>query len=227
MAENKKSFILYADLIHTIEILPDEIAGKLFKVILAYVNDKDPKVEDLLLQISFEPIKQQLKRDLLKYEDKKNQWSEAGKKSAIQRALIKSSKRSTDSTNVNERSTDSTDNDNVTVNVNVNDNEIINTGVPPLVCISETDLPITKKIKCKKGATLPPSIDAVREYFDEKNYSVNAANKFFEYYNPSGWQDSKGKNVLDWKQKARGVWFKDENLKPSFIIKDLSISSFV
>ena len=112
-------------------------------------------------------------------------------------------------------------------NVNVNDNEIINTGVPPLVCISETDLPITKKIKCKKGATLPPSIDAVREYFDEKNYSVNAANKFFEYYNPSGWQDSKGMKVLDWKQKARGVWFKDENLKPSFIIKDLSISSYV
>ena len=36
MAENKKSFVLYCDLIHTVEQLPDEVAGKLFKLILNY-----------------------------------------------------------------------------------------------------------------------------------------------------------------------------------------------
>ena len=43
MAENKKSFILYCDLIHTIEKMPNEKAGELFKHILMYVNDKNPE----------------------------------------------------------------------------------------------------------------------------------------------------------------------------------------
>ena len=68
MAENKKSFLLYCDLIHTINKLPNEKAGELFKHILEYVNDNDPTTDDLLISISFEPIKQQLKRDLKKFE---------------------------------------------------------------------------------------------------------------------------------------------------------------
>ena len=68
MAENKKSFLLYCDLIHTIEQLTDEQAGDLFKHILRYVNDQDPEAESVITKIAFEPIKQQLKRDLQKYE---------------------------------------------------------------------------------------------------------------------------------------------------------------
>jgi hypothetical protein len=71
MAENKKSFLLYTDIFHTVSKLPDEKAGQLFKHILAYVNDKNPETDDLIIQISFEPIKQALKRDLRKYEDKR------------------------------------------------------------------------------------------------------------------------------------------------------------
>ena len=68
MATNKKSFLLYCDIIHTIEKLSDEQAGKLLKHILRYVNDQDPIAEDVLTEIAFEPIKQNLKRDLIKYE---------------------------------------------------------------------------------------------------------------------------------------------------------------
>jgi len=68
MAENKKSFILYCDIIHTIEKLDDVDAGKLFKHVLRYVNDMNPETDHLITQIAFEPIKQQLKRDLVKYE---------------------------------------------------------------------------------------------------------------------------------------------------------------
>ena len=70
MAENKKSFILYADTLSMVEKLPNEKAGELFKMILEYVNDKHPNTDDLLLQIAFEPIKLQLKRDLKQWEDK-------------------------------------------------------------------------------------------------------------------------------------------------------------
>jgi len=78
MAENKKSFLLYADIIGVVSKLPDEKAGQLFKIILDYVNDKNPEVEDLLLSIAFEPIKLALKRDLIKYESIKESSSENG-----------------------------------------------------------------------------------------------------------------------------------------------------
>lgn len=68
MAENKKSVLLYCDIIHTVKTLTDEEAGKLFKHYLAYINDLNPEPPDRLTQITFEPIKQTLKRDLLKWE---------------------------------------------------------------------------------------------------------------------------------------------------------------
>ena len=68
MAQNKKSFILYCDYLDTFSALPDEFAGKLIKHILEYVNDKNPQSDDWMLNATFNPIKQQLKRDLKKYE---------------------------------------------------------------------------------------------------------------------------------------------------------------
>lgn len=68
MAKDKKSFVLYCDIIHTIEQLTDEQAGHLFKHVLYYVNDLNPDTENVITKIAFEPIKQQLKRDLVRYE---------------------------------------------------------------------------------------------------------------------------------------------------------------
>ena len=82
MAADKKSFLLYADISFTLEHLPDELAGKLFKTIVAYVNDENPTIEDLTLKIVFEPIKQQLKRDLRAWEKKREKLSESGKRGA-------------------------------------------------------------------------------------------------------------------------------------------------
>jgi len=79
MAENKKSFVLYADLLHTVQKLPDEKAGVLLKTILEYVNDLNPKVDDILVDLVFEPIKQQLKRDLKKYDSFREKQSLNGK----------------------------------------------------------------------------------------------------------------------------------------------------
>mgnify|MGYP003584003955 CR=1 FL=1 len=69
MAKDKKSFLLYCDLIHTVSKMPNDKAGELFKHILLYVNDQNPANEDLIIQLTFEPIKQSLKRDLQKYEN--------------------------------------------------------------------------------------------------------------------------------------------------------------
>ncbi len=85
MAENKKSFILYCDILNVVDKLTDEQAGRLFKHILGYVNDQNPELDDILLEIAFEPIKQALKRDLVKYEEKKVKRSESGKAGANKR----------------------------------------------------------------------------------------------------------------------------------------------
>jgi hypothetical protein len=85
MAKDKKSFILYSDAIYTVEKLSDTDAGQLLKHLLRYVNDQNPTTDNPLVEIAFEPIKQQLKRDLVKFEDVKVKRSEAGKAGATKR----------------------------------------------------------------------------------------------------------------------------------------------
>jgi hypothetical protein len=80
MAKDKNSFLLYCDIIHTVEKLDDVQAGKLFKHLLKYVNDQNPNPENPLIEIAFEPIKQSLKRDLIKYEGIRERNSENAKK---------------------------------------------------------------------------------------------------------------------------------------------------
>jgi hypothetical protein len=190
MAENKKSFVLYADLIATVGKLPDEIAGKLFKIVLEYVNDLDPTIDDLLLSVAFEPIKLQLKRDLKKYECKREQWSDAGKKSAEARRLAKIAAdkleklKGTDLTDVENRSTVSTDN----VNVNVN---------------------VIKENKQKKF--IKPTIQEVRDYCKERKNSVNPS-RFVDFYEAKGWKI--GKNTMkDWRSAVR-TWEQTPDNKP-------------
>ena len=79
MAEDKKSFVLYSDLIHTVKKMPREKQGDLFMTILSYVNDQNPTVDDLMVELVFEPIKLQMKRDLIKYETSKERRKEAGR----------------------------------------------------------------------------------------------------------------------------------------------------
>jgi hypothetical protein len=85
MAEDKKSFLLYCDLINTVKKLPKNKQGELFVTILEYVNDLNPKVKDLSVDLVFEPIKLQLKRDLIKYEEKKGKKSISGREGNLKR----------------------------------------------------------------------------------------------------------------------------------------------
>ena len=100
MAENKKSFVLYADLIKSIEHLTNEEKGILFNHLLEYVNDKNPVLEDRLILTAWKPIELQLKRDLIKFEEVKAKRSEAGKRSAELRALKNDENNLTNSTSV-------------------------------------------------------------------------------------------------------------------------------
>jgi uncharacterized phage protein (TIGR02220 family) len=120
MAENKKSFVLYADLIKSIEHLTNEEKGILFNHLLEYVNDMKPVLTDRLILTAWKPIELQLKRDLVKFEGVKAKRSEAGKRSAELRALKSDENNTTNSTSVESVQQTST---NPTVNDTVNDND--------------------------------------------------------------------------------------------------------
>lgn len=114
MAKDKKGFVLYADLLHTIEHLTDDQTGKLFRHILKYVNDLNPETDDQLIKIVFEPIKQQLKRDLKKYENRAERSRENGKKGGRPKKPTETQK--TQQVNLKPRKPDK-DKDNVKDNV--------------------------------------------------------------------------------------------------------------
>lgn len=66
----KENFLLYKDYKPNVDILSDEQAGKLFKAIFAYVEDRTlPQFKDGMLRMAFEFIKNQLERDLEKYKE--------------------------------------------------------------------------------------------------------------------------------------------------------------
>jgi hypothetical protein len=66
----------------------------------------------------------------------------------------------------------------------------------------------------KKYLFTPPTIDDVKQYFNEKGYTEESAIRAFNYYEAGDWSDGRGNKVKSWKQKMVGVWFKPENKKP-------------
>lgn len=139
MAEAKTSFLLYTDLIHTVKKLPDDAAGKLFKIILEYVNDTDPVVDDLLLELVFEPIKQNLKRDLKKWEAKRSKKSDSGKKGGIKSGESRRNKA------VLQKSKQIEANEAVSVIVSVSDSDSVSVIDNPIKNSTKKSVPKKKK----------------------------------------------------------------------------------
>lgn len=196
MAEDKKSFVLYSDYIELFEELSNEDAGQLIKHILSYVNDKNPETNNQVVKVSFVPIKLQLKRDLKRYEAKREQWSEAGKRSAEAKRLKKEqeNERSTESTNVENVATESTVTVNATVNATVTDNVTVNDSV---ILYSEEK---------PKKRFIPPDVIMVKEYCLERQNKVDSET-FINHYTSNGWMVGKNK-MKDWKAAVR-TWEKN------------------
>ena len=121
--EKKKSFVLYCDIEPTIAKLTDDEAGKLFKHLLQYVNDKNPTLDDRFLDVVFEPIKQSLKRDLEKRSETKEKRAEAG--SLGWQARAKNLANQANASKCKQKVA----NQAVSVSVNVSDNDIKKEGL--------------------------------------------------------------------------------------------------
>lgn len=121
MAEGKKSFVLYCDLMKNIDHLTTKEKGVLFNHILEYVNDLNPVLEDRVLLSVWKPIQTQLKRDLKKYEQRADRSRKNGKLGG----RPKKPKKPSGFLNNLKNLTEPKKPDNVNDNVNVNDNDIL------------------------------------------------------------------------------------------------------
>ncbi len=164
--EGKKSFLLYADLITLVEKLPNDKAGELFKIIFDYVNDKNPTISDLILQIAFEPIKLQLKRDLEVWKSTKQIRSEIGKLGGIKSGESRRKKQMKQKLKIpKQNEANEADNVTVTVTDTVNDNNI-----PPTPY---------------EGASVLPELSAQIAEFQKSNptkYPKELYERFREYW---------------------------------------------
>lgn len=76
----KNKILFYRDWLVQFDQLSDEEAGKLIKHIMRYVNDLNPEPPDRITELLFQPFKAQFKRDLVKWNDRSRQASEAAQK---------------------------------------------------------------------------------------------------------------------------------------------------
>ena len=67
-------------------------------------------------------------------------------------------------------------------------------------------------MKPAKPRFIPPTLEQVQDYCEERNSDVDPK-RFFEYYQAGGWKDAKGNPVRNWKQKII-TWEKHSNGKP-------------
>ncbi len=144
--------------------MPDEKAGQLFKHILEYVNDEMPETEDLLLQLVFEPIKQQLKRDLEKWSGISATRSEIGRLAGLKSGEARRTK-----SNQHEP--------NEPIGSKMNQNEHVNDNVTVTVTVTETEKLEKRKtafgysLKTFENQYSKPMLTDFFRYWTEKNKS--------------------------------------------------------
>jgi len=90
--------------------------------------------------------------------------------------------------------------------------------------VSKSTQSKVKESKVKKSKEfIKPTLQNVKDYFRENKYTEQLAIKFYNSYDVANWVDSKGNKILNWKQKAIQVWFKDDNKIKTELTPKLSI----
>ncbi len=83
MAKGKNTVLVYRDWMATFEALEDDEAGRLIKHFFKFINDENPIAPDRITKIVFEPIRQQLERDLTAWKKELPTKIESGRNGGI------------------------------------------------------------------------------------------------------------------------------------------------
>lgn len=218
MADNKKSFIVYAsDIKETLDKLTDDQVAELFRGMVDYqITGEDPEFSGVL-EFAFIPIRQQMDRNNTKWERTREKRVESGRRGGIRSGEVRKAKAENE---VNEASASKSKqtkqneaNEAVNVNVNVNDNVNVNGNVN----VSDS---------FEAGSDGPAPLSSLLiSYLNEKagtNYNVTAAvvqrigELMDDGYTADDMKSVIDKKVSEWKDsdKMRGY------LRPSTLFGD-------
>jgi hypothetical protein len=171
--KTRDSFIFYRSFFEAIQDLEERNQLEIFKAIAEYsLNDSDPKLTGISKTI-FRLIEPQLLANKKRFINGQK-GAEHGSKGG------RPKKEKTPNKPLENPKLTPNKNNNVNVNVNLNKK-----------CKSES--------KSKKQFKAP-TLQEVQDYCKERNSCVDAK-KFFDYYVAGDWEDAKGNQVKNWKQK--------------------------
>ena len=112
----KRSFIIYLDYEDQFNLLTDEQAGKLIKIIIEYEKTKKVKeIDDGMIKMAFSFIKAQLDRDAERWQDEIIKRRAAGKKGMESRWKKNKSKSEEDNLDSNDIDNNNKNNDTIKV----------------------------------------------------------------------------------------------------------------
>jgi len=211
MAKDKKSFILYADQIEHFEDLTDEEAGQLIKHVFRYVNDQNPEAPNRIIQIAFNPVKQQLKRDLKTYECTKDERSKAGILGNLKKYnldlfdLVNANKISLDQAQNIAKTRKSSQSEKVVAKVAVNDNVNVNDNVISLNRSDDFSLQCLKDQIWKEAIFMQKVLNPSNIEFALKDYNIHLTQ---QGENKNSLKDYKS-HFVNWVKKKKELKAKD------------------
>ena len=205
MAENKKSFIIYTSWKIWLDGLSNEQKGIWLNWMMDYCNDTYPEYpKDQAVKIACMMAQDQLKRDLKKYEERKERMAAARNQNPNNNKEIENNSKQTNNRQIFDNN--QLDISSVNDNVNVNDNVLSKDNNKE----NNTTNNSSVKEKPTTSRFYPPTLDEIKAYCNERNNLVDP-DRFYDFYSAKGWMVGKNK-MKDWKAAVR-TWEKEAGFK--------------
>lgn len=227
MDEGKKSVILYTEWAQPLKALSLEDKGRIFDAILSYSETGEtPHFDSNAAEMAFSFIRLRIDENAQKWAYVRQKRREAGRRGALvtnsknQQSQTKAANADFAETvpaNVGKKRQSPANpavnvnvnaNANVNANVNVSSNEDIDGGY------RGADKPPTPPSSSGRKRFVPPTLEEVAAYCNERHNGVNPS-AFVDFYSANGWVQGRGKPIRDWKAAVRTWERRDkENPKP-------------
>jgi hypothetical protein len=201
MATGKERILFKRSWVHVFNKLEDHEAGQLIKHLLSYCDDQSPTAPNRLIEMVFEPMKQELKQDLRRWNEivqqNKDKAAKRWGKNIQQDATASNGKQQ----QVSDADIDIELNNDMDMDMDKKEVVVSSTGNRVVDAMIPIDKPKQERKVFKK-----PAKEDVENYFIEKGLSIVQskveAETFMNHYTSNGWKV--GKNpMVDWKATVR------------------------
>lgn len=203
MAKNQRnSFILLLEHVHTMEELSDEEFGQFVRAYAAYVeNGTEPEFTDRSLRMMWKTVRAFDEMNVRKYESTSEARQEAGKKGALKRWNREKQAVASDSKDSNCHFANSKNSLSESVSESVSVSDSVSESENKGNASASPSSPKTPRFQ-------PPELEEVKAYFAEKGGTAEQAERFRDFYESNGWKV--GKNPMrKWKAAASGWMARD------------------